>query len=468
MVTIVDVSDLIYSAAAPSPPAVDIDPRAVRLLPDSPEMVGLRFDADGYLVVAFPSEPTPERTAKAAAAAGVPVRPEVHDAWGFDELVRLAGAARGSARAPGAESILDTGLELGASDIHLLVGTPPIYRVGGVLRTSSDIGEISSSDMASIAEYIAPGLVDDSSWKGDLDSAISYRGWRMRVSLFRQRQNLSAVLRIIPGVIPPLDSLGVPEVVSELAKARQGLILLAGPTGSGKSTTLAALIDQVNTTSARHIITIEDPIEYLHASKLSTVRQREVGDDTASFAMALRAALRQDPDVILVGEMRDLETIETTLIAAETGHLVFSTVHANDSQSVIERIVDVFPPSQQAQIRTQLAATLLGAVTQSLVEAADAPGKRHLVCEVMVSNSAVRNHIRSGDTHQIHNDLITGIEEWGMLPFDLSLAQAVAAGKIAPSEAEVLAHNRQELDAYRSATRQKAPRTLQGLDGSLA
>jgi len=464
----VDVSDLIYSAAAPSTPTVDVDPRAVRLLPDSPEMVGLRFDADGYLVVAFGSEPTPERTAKAATAAGVPVRPEVHDAWAFDELVRLAGAARVSARTPGVESILDTGLELGASDIHLLVGNPPIYRVGGVLRPSSDIGEISASDMASIAEYISPGLVDDSTWMGDLDSAISYKGWRMRVSLFRQRQNLSAVLRIIPGAIPPLDSLGVPEVVSELAKARQGLILLAGPTGSGKSTTLAALIDQVNATSARHIITIEDPIEYLHGSKRSTVRQREVGDDTASFAVALRAALRQDPDVILVGEMRDLETIETTLVAAETGHLVFSTVHANDSQSVIERIVDVFPPSQQAQIRTQLAGTLLGAVTQSLVEAADAPGKRHLVCEVMVSNSAVRNHIRSGDTHQLHNDLITGIEEWGMLPFDLSLAQAVAAGKVSPTDAEILAHNRQEFDAYRSVSRPSASRTPQGLDGSLA
>jgi len=464
----VDVADLI-SAAAPPPPAVDVDPRAARLIPDSPEMVGLRFDADGYLVVAFRSEPTPERAAKAAAAAGVPVRAEVYDAWGFDELVRLAGAARGSTRPASVETILDTGLELGASDIHLLVGSPPIYRAGGVLRASADIGEISSADMAEVAGYVAPGRADDSSWQGDLDCAISYRGWRMRVSLFRQRQNLSAVLRVIPGTIPPLESLGVPAVVSELAKARQGLFLCCGPTGSGKSTTLAALIDQVNAESARHIITIEDPIEYLHGSKRSIVRQREVGDDTSSFAVALRAALRQDPDVILVGEMRDLETIETTLVAAETGHLVLSTVHASDSQSVIERIVDVFPPSQQAQVRTQLAATLLGAVTQSLVEAADAPGKRHLVCEVMVANPAVRNHIRSGDTHQIHNDLVTGIEEWGMLPFDLSLAQAVAAGKIGIPDAQILAHDRKELDAYRAATAHGTPRPgPASFEGSLA
>jgi twitching motility protein PilT len=425
------------------------------------DAVGLRVDPDGFLVAAFPAEPTPERLASTSARAGMPMRAEVYDAFGFDELVRAGRLAAEAALAPEVATILDEALAIGASDVHLMVGSAPIYRVGGVLRPAKGIAELSAPDMHAVATYVAPGVVGEA-WDGDCDSAISYRGARMRVSLFRQRP--SVVLRIIPGVVPAYETLGAPEVLTELIGRRQGLLIFAGPTGSGKSTTMASLIDRLNTTTARNIVTIEDPIEYLHGNKRSIVRQREVGDDTASFAKALRAALRQDPDVILVGEMRDLETIETTLIAAETGHLVLSTVHASDSRSVIERIVDVFPVGGQAQIRTQLAATLLAAVTQSLVESAEHPGQRHLAVEVLVTNSAVRSHIRSGETHQIPNDIATGGDD-RMTSMDRSLVGLVAAGKITLDEGRALARDPKHFEDLRRGVSPAGAATVAG-DGT--
>lgn len=317
--------------------------------------------------------------------------------------------------------LLEITVKSKASDLHMTVGRPPMIRVFGELTPIPGKEVLTHS---SILEYLIPmlddnrkntlartGQVDFSYGLGDLG--------RFRVNIFRQRSTVSGVMRAIPTEIPPLDLLGIPDAVKGFAEKSRGLVLATGPTGSGKTTTLASLIDLVNTNRNCHILTLEDPIEFLHKHKLSIVNQREVGTDTDSFANGLRAALREDPDVILVGEMRDLETIQIALTAAETGHLVFATLHTNDVPQTVDRIIDVFPPHQQTQIRMQLALTLQGIIAQQLIPRIDQPG-RVLATELLVMTSAARNMIREGKTHQLTTVLQTGGKH-GMHTLDSSL-----------------------------------------------
>jgi twitching motility protein PilT len=277
-----------------------------------------------------------------------------------------------------------------------------------------------------------------------LDFAYTIPGQaRFRVNAYFQRAALGAAFRLIPFEITGIDGLGLPPIVGELTKKPRGFVLVTGPTGSGKSTTLAAMIDAINETRDEHILTIEDPIEFLHGHKRCIVNQRELGSDAQSFAAALKAALRQDPDVILVGEMRDLETIHTALTAAETGHLVFATLHTQDAPQTIDRIIDVFPAEQQGQVRTQLAVALQGVVTQQLLPTADGAG-RVAACEVLVPTPAVRNLIREGKTHQIYSTMQTGAQS-GMQTMDAALAQLVREGKISRQLAEARSSTPEEL-----------------------
>ena len=257
---------------------------------------------------------------------------------------------------------------------------------------------------------------------------------RFRVNAYFQRGAIAAAFRLIPSEIVPIDKLGLPPIVHELARRPRGMVLVTGPTGSGKSTSLAAMIDEINQTREEHIVTIEDPIEFVHAHKRCVINQRELGNDATSFGAALKAALRQDPDVILVGEMRDLETIATALTAAETGHLVFGTLHTQDAPQTIDRVIDVFPPEQQAQIRVQLSVTLQGVITQQLLPTSDGAG-RCVACEVLVPTAAVRNLIREGKIHQIPSIIQTGAAH-GMQSMDSALATLVRAGKITQDLAE--------------------------------
>jgi twitching motility protein PilT len=277
-----------------------------------------------------------------------------------------------------------------------------------------------------------------------LDFAYAIPGVaRFRVNCFFQRGSVSAAFRLVPQDIPALDTLGVPQVLRELTAKPRGFVLVTGPTGSGKSTTLAAMLDVINEEHEDHILTIEDPIEFLHTHKRSIVNQREIGSDAEDFSLGLRAALREDPDVILVGEMRDLETISTALTAAETGHLVFATLHTQDTAQTVDRIVDVFPPDQQQQVRVQLSVSLQGIVTQQLLPRADGQG-RTVAVEVLVPTPAVRNLIREGKTHQIYSTLQTG-NQFGMQTMDSALAQLVREQKITRELAEARSSTPEEL-----------------------
>lgn len=334
------------------------------------------------------------------------------------------------------EQLLHLAGERKASDIHLTVDSPPVLRLNGQLVPLEQSDKITSADM----ELFARGLMNEEQKAyfvehGELDFSYSLTGiGRYRLNAFRQRGSVGMVIRLIPTQIPTPDKLGLPPVTLELARLHKGLVLVTGPTGSGKSTTLASLIDYINRTRSSHIVTVEDPIEYLHRHGRSLVNQREVGTDTGSFANALRAVLRQDPDVILVGEMRDLETISTAITAAETGHLVFSTLHTNDATQAIDRIIDVFPPHQQQQIRVQLAAVLQGVLAQQLLPTADQQG-RVAAIEVLIANTAVRNLIREGKTHQIPTVLQTG-GKLGMQTMDKALADLVRQGLVTPEAAQ--------------------------------
>jgi twitching motility protein PilT len=282
----------------------------------------------------------------------------------------------------------------------------------------------------------------ETDWQIDLAYSIPGRA-RFRVNAYFQRAALSAAFRLIPQDMPQLGSLGVPPILEDLTKKPRGFVLVTGPTGSGKSTTLAAMLDLINDSRQEHILTIEDPIEFLHKHKQCIVNQRELGADAKSFSLGLKAGLRQDPDVILVGEMRDLETISTALTAAETGHLVFATLHTQDTAQTVDRIVDVFPPDQQGQVRVQLSVALQGIVTQQLLPRADGQG-RVVACEVLTPTPAVRNLIREGKTHQIYSALQTG-GKFGMQTMDTALAQLVREHKITRELAEARSSAPEEL-----------------------
>jgi len=299
------------------------------------------------------------------------------------------------------DELLKTAFKLSASDIHLTVGVPPIFRVHGDLKRYGDVS-IDKQFTESVAQLTIPDkMYPDFVEHGQIDYSYEVPGAaRFRVNAFQQRGSISLAFRTIPTIIPTIDDLLLPETLKMLAETQQGLILVTGPTGSGKSTTLAAMIKYINETMHKHIITLEDPIEYMHAHGTSIIDQREIGFDTASFTSGLRAALRQDPDVILVGEMRDLETISTAITAAETGHLVLATLHTWSAASTIDRIIDVFPHGQQSQIRVQLAGVLTSVISQRLLRTADRKGRR-AVTEVMINNPAIANLIRTEKVHQI-------------------------------------------------------------------
>ena len=314
-------------------------------------------------------------------------------------------------------------IELGGSDLHLTTNTPPQVRVDGALKPLEGFKTLSSADTKQLAYSV---LTDAQKHRFEealeLDFSFGVRGLsRFRANLFNQRGAVGCVFRAIPYEIRSFENLGLPPVVTKLCDKPRGLILVTGPTGSGKSTTLAAMLDKVNRERHEHIVTIEDPIEFLHSHKSCIVNQREVGADTHGFAEALRTALRQDPDVVLVGEMRDLETIESALRIAETGHLTFATLHTNSAASTINRIIDVFPSAQQAQIRAQLSLVLEGILCQSLIPRADGRG-RAMALEILVPNPAIRNLIREDKVHQIYSMMQTGQGKHGMQTFNQALA----------------------------------------------
>ncbi len=321
-------------------------------------------------------------------------------------------------------------LERGASDLHLTSNAPPTVRVNGSLVSLADY-PVLTAPVIQRAIYTALTQRQREKFEEELELDFAYNvpgRARFRVNLYRQRDALGAAFRVIPVEIKRLQELGLPDTVAQFASLARGFVLVTGPTGSGKSTTLASLVDLANRTRSEHIMTVEDPIEFLHRHQKCLINQREVGEDTKSFANALKHVLRQDPDIILVGELRDLETISVALTAAETGHLVFATLHTSDAAQTIDRIIDVFPPHQQQQVRVQLASSLQGVVCQTLAKTADQSG-RVVATEVLVATPAVRNLIREGKTHQIYSAMQAGARH-GMHTMDQQLAELVKAGRI--------------------------------------
>jgi twitching motility protein PilT len=321
-------------------------------------------------------------------------------------------------------------MDSGGSDLHLTAGLPPMIRLHGDLRPLDGFPRLTPDELQK-ALYGILTQRQRERFENELELDVSYSipgKARFRVNVFQQRDAIGSVMRLIPFEIKPLAELGIPAQVANFAYLPRGFVLVTGPTGSGKSTTLASLVDLVNRERACHIMTVEDPIEFLHRHQRSVVNQRELGTDTHSFAAALKHVLRQDPDVILVGEMRDLETIQVALTAAETGHLVFGTLHTQDAPQTIDRVVDVFPPHQQEQIRVMLSGALQGVVCQQLVKTRDGAG-RVVACEVMVATSAIKNLIREGKTHQMYSSIQAG-KQHGMVTMDQSLATLVLSGQV--------------------------------------
>jgi twitching motility protein PilT len=322
------------------------------------------------------------------------------------------------------ENILRAALEFKASDIHLTVGVPPIFRINGdIKRYGKDI--LLPADTEEIAKITIPeNMYDLFKEKGELDYSYGIPGVsRFRVNAYHQRKSVSLALRVVASKTPTIEELDLPKIIPELVEKPQGLILVTGPTGSGKSTTLASMIDYVNRTMRKHIVTLEDPIEYLHKHGNSIIDQREVGFDTQSYANGLKGALRQDPDIILVGEMRDLETIGIAITAAETGHLVLGTLHTSSAPSTINRIIDVFPPAQQPQIRVQLASVLVGVISQRLFPTIDKKGRK-AATEVLVNNPAIANLIRNEKIHQIQSTMQTSRAQ-GMHTLEMSIRDLI-------------------------------------------
>lgn len=327
------------------------------------------------------------------------------------------------------EEILIAAKEAGASDVHLTVGIPPKMRVNGNLVTMDFPKMLPADTLDVVLSIMTEAQRDRYEEKGEYDMSYSISNVaRYRVNAFKQRGSAALAFRVVGTDIPAPEKLGVPESVIDLYQRKRGLILVTGPTGSGKSTTLAAIIDKINSNRDAHIITLEDPIEYLHQHKMSMVNQREIGLDTESYANALRAALREDPDVILVGEMRDFETISVAITAAETGHLVLSTLHTIGAASTVDRVIDVFPPHQQQQIRVQLSNVLEAVISQQLIPTADGRG-RCAAFEVMHANHAVRNLIREGKSHQLQSVMQTN-RKIGMMTMDDAILQLYYDGKI--------------------------------------
>jgi len=335
---------------------------------------------------------------------------------------------------------LNAQIQYNASDLILKVGSPPIMRINGDLKLL-DLPQVTTVDIETgLVEMLTKRQIEEYKKRFELDFSYEMsNGARFRINLFKQKGNLGGVFRLIPSKIPTIEELAFPSVLKEMAMRPRGLIVVTGPSGCGKSTTQAALLDHRNSKDTCHIVTVEDPIEFIHKSKVALVTQREVGRDTHSFANALKFVLRQDPDVILVGEMRDLETIQLAITAAETGHTVITTLHTSDSISTIDRIIDVFPPHQQNQIRMQISLNLLCVISQNLLKRADGHG-RIAAYEILIAIPAVRNLIRESKTHQVSSILQTS-QQLGMISFDACLANMVQRQIVTKQEAESKALN---------------------------
>ncbi len=341
--------------------------------------------------------------------------------------------------------LLSKAVEVGASDVHLSVGIPPRFRISGEMMTVDGVAPLKPQEIRRMVYSILTQIQRERfEAELELDASHSVPGYgRFRMNVFLQRDSVGAVFRVIPWKVKPLEELGLPAAVGALAELQRGLVLVTGPTGSGKSTTLASLIDIINSARAGHIVTVEDPIEFLHSHKRCIVNQRQVGEDTRSFGQALKHVLRQDPDVILVGEMRDLETISAAVTAAETGHLVFGTLHTQDAAQSVDRMVDVFPSHQQQQVRVQLSSCLQGVVTQQLLPLAKGGG-RAVASELLIATPAVRNLIREGKTHQIYSTMQSG-GRYGMQTMDMSLAALVRQNKITLAMALERGHSPEDI-----------------------
>jgi twitching motility protein PilT len=482
-------------------PAVDLaamtpSPEARTAMPDAVAQqfaaIGLQFDGN-VLSVAFSEPPSQEDIDALASKVGFRINPVLADPTVIAQLLGMeAGAVppppgpasdsplvdpgtpstNGVTPAPDVDHLLQTGLPaeasngsmplhiddllryavaVGASDLHMTASQPAAIRLHGAIRPIEGCPQLGNEQIRDMVFGILPASQRERfEEERELDTSHTINGvGRFRVNVSLQRGTIAAALRPIPHEMPEFDSLGIPDSVKAFTELRRGLVLVTGPTGSGKSTTLASLIDIINRTKPLHIVTVEDPIEFLHDHKRSIITQREIGEDTNSFAEALRRVLRQDPDVILVGELRDLETISTALTAAETGHLVFATLHTQDAPQTIDRIVDVFPTNQQEQIRVMLAATLEGVVTQQLIVTSDGTGR--VPCsEVLVCTSAIRNLIRQSKTHQIYSLMQVG-GSFGMQTMDQGLAALVKQGVISEAIAYDRSSNEEDLRNHLNA-----------------
>jgi twitching motility protein PilT len=459
------VADLINDP--PEPAAVQVMLTAVG---HDNGAIGYRIEGQ-RLMVAFADPPDAEDVQALSGMLGYEIVPVLGDPIAIERILHAArpgstgnGAQSPSKSANGSEAVVSAAPDgpvpmhlddllryasnVGASDLHLTSGMPGCIRLHGAIRPIEGCPQLDNETIREmIFGVLTQALREKFEAEKELDTSHSIPGvGRFRLNVFQQRNTVAGVLRAIPHEIPAFETLGIPESVRMFTELRQGLVLVTGPTGSGKSTTLASLIDIINRSKPLHIVTVEDPIEFLHNHKRSIVNQRELGQDTMSFAEALRRVLREDPDVILVGEMRDLETISMALTAAETGHLVFGTLHTQDAPQTIDRVIDVFPTTQQEQVRTMLAGALEGVVTQQLVPDAEGTG-RAAVCEVMVCTSAIRNLIRSSKTHQIYSLMQTG-SQYGMSTMDQGLARLVKQRRISEGVALDRCRNEEDLRSH--------------------
>lgn len=332
------------------------------------------------------------------------------------------------------KNIFQKAVDINASDVHIVSGENAIYRIDGELKKLEDGGPLSAQEAEDLISLtLRPDLVERLKRLKEVDYSFDFDGSRVRANVFFERGNVAGSFRFIPAQVKAFEELGLPPILNDFAKREQGLLIVTGPTGHGKSTTIASMIDHINEVSPKHIVTVEDPIEYVFKNKKSIISQREYGNDTLSFKRALRSVLREDPDVVFVGEMRDAETFEAVLTIAETGHLVLTTLHTNDAAQTPGRIIDIFPKNQQSQIRQQLANVLSGVISQRLIPRANKAG-RVLASEIMVANSAIKNLIRESKLHQIGSIIQTSASE-GMITLDKVLADLVSRGEITLEEA---------------------------------
>jgi twitching motility protein PilT len=346
------------------------------------------------------------------------------------------------------DQLLKKTVEIGASDLHFTVGAQSICRIHGELQKVDDLGELPEHETKRMLyEIMTDKQIEKFEQLDDIDFAYEITGvGRFRTNIFAQTRGIGAVFRIIPQYLTPLEELKLPKAVEEFTRISRGLVLVTGPTGNGKSTTLASMIDYINRHRKLHVITIEDPVEFIHTNKMSLINQREIGSHSASFASALRSAFREDPDVIMIGEMRDLETIALAITAAETGHLVFGTLHTSSAAKTVDRIIDVFPTAQQPQVRTQLSESLSGVIAQQLLKRKDGTGRVAAV-EILIGAPALANLIREGKTYQIPSIIQTGRRE-GMQTMDQAIVDLLKQGIISPEEAQDKCVDRETFQRY--------------------